>query len=188
MFYRLLAAAVAMLCLLASPADARRQHLLNSSQRAGVSTPQFQPSPERLSDQSQWVALGSASMAQSAGALPHRTQYASLSSSAVSYSNPLSFSAAGNYGPRPGRWCGWWLRQQVGQDPGMEFNRARLWAKWGSPAGGPRVGAIVVWQSHVGKITAYSGSGCTARVISGNDNNAVLDREWNVCGAIAFRM
>jgi len=33
-------------------------------------------------------------------------------------------SAAG----RPAAWCGWYMRSQVGSDPGPEYNLARTWA------------------------------------------------------------
>ena len=57
-------------------------------------------------------------------------------------------------GPRPGRWCGWWMRTQLGGGP--EYNLARNWAKRGRPLNGPRVGAVVVWAHHVGMITGRS--------------------------------
>src|ERR1700721_1673552 len=59
---------------------------------------------------------------------------------------------AGHSSGRPGAWCGWYMRSQVGSDPGPSYNLARSWASYGSNAGGPQVGAIVVWRPHVGKI------------------------------------
>src|SRR5687767_11297002 len=55
-------------------------------------------------------------------------------------------SARRGVGPRPSRWCGWWMRTQKGG--GSELNLARNWKNWGRPTG-PRVGAVVVWNHHV---------------------------------------
>lgn len=85
---------------------------------------------------------------------------------------------------RPGRWCGWYMRQRKGVAD-RTFNLARNWTRWGSPTQ-PQAGAIVVWRSHVGEIVSYSG-GCTAVVHSGNDGGGVRTRERNICNAIAFR-
>jgi hypothetical protein len=62
---------------------------------------------------------------------------------------------------------------------------ARNWARVGAPARGPRVGAIVVWRHHVGKITAVEGG--RIRVLSGNDGHAVRDRWRSTRGVIAYR-
>ena len=86
--------------------------------------------------------------------------------------------------PRPHAWCGWWLRHQLGVAD-KAYNLARNWAHFGSPSGGPAIGAIVVWGHHVGIITARNGSGWVIK--SGNDGHAVRERERSVRGAIAFR-
>ena len=44
-------------------------------------------------------------------------------------------------GGRPRAWCGRYMRQQVGGDPGPQYNLARSWAHYGSNAGGPSIGA-----------------------------------------------
>jgi hypothetical protein len=78
---------------------------------------------------------------------------------------------AGSAGGRPHAWCGWWARQQVGQDPGPEFNLVTSWRKWGSQTG-PVPGAIAIWRGarHVGKVvSAESGEVCTT---SGNSGGA----------------
>ena len=62
---------------------------------------------------------------------------------------------------------------------------ARNWASVGRNAGGPRVGAIVVWRNHVGIITGRAGSQWIVK--SGNDGNAVRERPRSIAGAIAFR-
>lgn len=88
-------------------------------------------------------------------------------------------------GPKPGKWCGWWMRTVFGGS--AEYNMARAWAKRGTSAGGPRVGAVVVWPHHVGLITGRSANGQWI-VKSGNDGNRVRERARSVSGAIAFRI
>ena len=86
-------------------------------------------------------------------------------------------------GPRPARWCGWWMRTQKGGGP--ELNLARNWAKWGRSSG-PRVGAVVVWSHHVGMITGRNAAGQWI-VKSGNDGGRVRERPRSVQGAV-FRV
>lgn len=86
-------------------------------------------------------------------------------------------------GPRPARWCGWWMRTQKGGGP--ELNLARNWKNWGRPSG-PRVGAVVVWSHHVGMITGRTASGQWI-VKSGNDGGRVRERPRSVAGAV-FRV
>ncbi len=88
-------------------------------------------------------------------------------------------------GGRPAAWCGWYMRSKVGADPGPEYNLARSWAHYGSNAGGPSVGAIVVWPHHVGKIVGQENGQWI--VESGNDGHAVRTRPRSLAGAIAFR-
>lgn len=88
-------------------------------------------------------------------------------------------------GGRPRAWCGWYMRMVTGiTDPSL--NLARNWARVGSNAGGPRVGAIVVWRHHVGRITGMASNGQWI-VKSGNDGHAVRERPRSLAGAIAFR-
>jgi uncharacterized RmlC-like cupin family protein len=86
---------------------------------------------------------------------------------------------------RPAAWCGWYMRSQVGADPGPQYNLARAWAHYGSNAGGPSVGAIVVWPHHVGKIVGQQNGQWIVQ--SGNDGHAVRARPRSLAGAIAFR-
>jgi hypothetical protein len=86
---------------------------------------------------------------------------------------------------RPRAWCGWWLRHQVGRDPGAAFDRARTWAQWGHPAP-PGPGVVVVWPHHVGLITGQAAAG-RWMVRSGNDGHAVRERPRSLAGAIALR-
>jgi len=91
--------------------------------------------------------------------------------------------ASSGVGPRPARWCGWWMRTQLGGGP--EFNLARNWAKWGRPSS-PQVGAVVVWPHHVGIITGRAANGQWI-VKSGNDGGRVRERPRSVTGAV-FRV
>ena len=86
-------------------------------------------------------------------------------------------------GPRPRRWCGWWMRTRRGGGP--ELNIAWNWSRWGSPTV-PQVGAVVVWRHHVGEITGQTASGKWI-VRSGNDGGAVRERARSVAGAV-FRI
>jgi hypothetical protein len=86
---------------------------------------------------------------------------------------------------RPAAWCGWYMRSQVGADPGPQYNLARSWAHYGSNAGGPSVGTIVVWSHHVGKIVGRENGQWI--IESGNDGHAVRTRPRSLAGAIAFR-
>lgn len=99
----------------------------------------------------------------------------------VSYSNPSR--GPYNAGPRPGRWCGWWMRTQRGG--GAHLNVAWNWSKWGRPSG-PQVGAVVVWRGHVGEIVGRASNGQWL-VRSGNDGGKVRTRARSVAGAV-FRM
>lgn len=86
-------------------------------------------------------------------------------------------------GARPGRWCGWWMRTQKGGGP--HLNLARNWRGWGRPSG-PQIGAVVVWQHHVGMITGRTAKGQWI-VKSGNDGGRVRERARSVAGAV-FRV
>lgn len=87
-------------------------------------------------------------------------------------------------GGRPRQWCGWWMRTQKGGGP--EYNLAANWRRWGSNAGGPQVGAVVVWSHHVGMITGRTAGGQWI-VKSGNDSGRVRERARSVSGAV-FRV
>jgi hypothetical protein len=91
----------------------------------------------------------------------------------------------GRSGGRPAAWCGWYMRQQVGADPGPAYNLARAWAHYGVNAGGPSVGTIVVWRHHVGKIVGHENGQWLVQ--SGNDGHAVRTRPRSLAGVIAFR-
>lgn len=83
-------------------------------------------------------------------------------------------------------WCGLYMMQLKGkQDPRLA--RAVEWARIGTSAGGPAVGAVVVWPHHVGEIRGGPDRFGRYLVHSGNDGNAVRTRWRRVDGAIAFR-
>jgi hypothetical protein len=86
-------------------------------------------------------------------------------------------------GPRPRRWCGWWMRSQRGGGP--ELNVAWNWRHWGRPTV-PQVGAVVVWRHHVGEIVGRAANGQWI-VRSGNDGGRVRTRARSVAGAV-FRI
>jgi hypothetical protein len=90
-----------------------------------------------------------------------------------------------HYAGRPSAWCGWYMRTQVGSDPGPSYNLARSWTHYGSNAGGPSIGAIVVWRHHVGRIVGRENGQWIVQ--SGNDGHAVRTRPRSIANAIAFR-
>jgi len=87
-------------------------------------------------------------------------------------------------GGRPRAWCGWWLGNQLGMS-NRSLWLARNWASVGHNAGGPRVGAVVVWPHHVGIITGRTAGRWI--IESGNDGHTVRERPRSIAGAIAFR-
>jgi hypothetical protein len=91
-----------------------------------------------------------------------------------------------HYARHGGAWCGAYMRHVFGvADP--RLNLARNWASAGSNAGGPQVGAVVVWPHHVGVIRGGPDSNGDWLIESGNDGHAVRTRYRSLRGAIAFR-
>jgi hypothetical protein len=91
-----------------------------------------------------------------------------------------------HYARHGGAWCGAYMRRVFGVgDP--RLNLARNWAGVGSSAGGPQVGAVVVWPHHVGVIRGGPNSSGEWLIESGNDGGAVRTRYRSLRGAIAFR-
>jgi hypothetical protein len=87
----------------------------------------------------------------------------------AAYGNAAKPAYSGGAGGRPHAWCGWWARQQIGQDPGPKFNLVASWRQWGSQTG-PTPGAIAIWRGarHVGKVVSVdSGQVCTTSGNSG---------------------
>ena len=94
-----------------------------------------------------------------------------------------SLTGGSGLGPRPGKWCGWWMRSQLGGGPA--YNLAWNWRHYGSSTSA-QVGAVVVWRHHVGIITGQASNGQWI-VKSGNDGGRVRERARSVSGAI-FRI
>jgi hypothetical protein len=91
-----------------------------------------------------------------------------------------------HYARHGGAWCGAYMRHVFGvSDP--RLNLARNWASVGANAGGPQVGAVVVWPHHVGVIRGGPNGDGEWLVESGNDGHAVRTRYRSLRGAIAFR-
>jgi len=91
-------------------------------------------------------------------------------------------------GPRPGRWCGWFMQVDTGvtsRGTGLNLNRAIEWSRVGHPAS-PGIGTIVVWRHHVGKIVGQTDKGQWI-VRSGNDGRRVRERPRSIANAVAFR-
>ncbi len=91
--------------------------------------------------------------------------------------------ASNGVGPRPSKWCGWYMRTQLGGGP--SYNLAANWRNYGRPTSA-QVGAVVVWNHHVGIITGRSSNGQWI-VKSGNDGGRVRERARSVSGA-SFRI
>ena len=127
------------------------------------------------------VFLSSAMMLGPAASLP--SPFAKAASSKAATKNILKPASRGrqSVGPKPARWCGWYMRTQLGGGP--EYNLARNWAKRGRPLNGPRIGAVVVWPNHVGIITGRTQDGHWI-VRSGNDGGRVRERPRSVTGAV----
>lgn len=122
-------------------------------------------------------------MASSLAAVPAEAFPSPFADGASQKPAKASRGASYSIGPKPARWCGWWMRTQKGGGP--ELNLARNWANWGRPSG-PRVGAVVVWSHHVGMITGRTPDGQWI-VKSGNDDGRVRERPRSVQGAV-FRV
>lgn len=88
------------------------------------------------------------------------------------------------------RWCGCWLEHYFGlSDPALW--RALNWQGVGQPAAGPAPGVIAIYRrgrngGHVGVITKVIGPGLIV-LLSGNDGNAVRERERSTDGVISYR-
>ena len=110
-----------------------------------------------------------------------RGRYRSSERSSLGY-NSASRVSYSRYkaGPRPRKWCGWWMRTQRGGGP--QFNVAWNWRKYGRPAS-PQVGAVVVWRHHVGQIVGRASNGRWL-VQSGNDGGRVRTRPRSIAGAV----
>jgi hypothetical protein len=129
-----------------------------------------------------WKSNAKHHVANSYGRYAARKSYglSARKSTAPKITVTASASARVGVGARPARWCGWWLRTQLGGGP--ELNLARNWKSWGRPSGA-QIGAVVVWSHHVGIITGRAANGQWI-VKSGNDGGRVRERPRSVAGAV----
>ena len=82
--------------------------------------------------------------------------------------------------PRPGAWCGWWLRRHLGVPksafPAYSYNIARAWLHVRSPAPHGCTGCVAVFSrgsgGHVGLVESWDGGGNPV-ILSGNFNGGV---------------
>lgn len=95
------------------------------------------------------------------------------------YVNSVTYARMSGSRAKPKRWCGWWMRTQLGGGPSL--NVAYNWRHYGSPSS-PRVGAVVVWRHHVGMIVGRNSKGWIIR--SGNDGGRVRERVRSLKGTI----
>ena len=164
-------AALAMLLVpLAGVADARPHKSTNgaSSHAANVASTKRAKSAKRTSK-------------RKSAASRSRQRTASLSRPAgISYLGAYAHAGSYSAGPRPRKWCGWWMRTQRGGGP--ELNVAWNWRNYGRPAA-PQVGAVVVWRHHVGEIVGQAANGKWL-IRSGNDGGAVRTRPRSIAGAL----
>ena len=105
----------------------------------------------------------------------------------ISCSTPkLGGVTVADSGDRPLEWCGWWMRQHLGQHYGPEFNVARNWLNVGRPLEAPRPGAIGVKPHHVFQVVQVIDRGHVL-AISGNDHNTVMTRIRPTSDVIGWR-
>lgn len=87
-------------------------------------------------------------------------------------------------------WCGWWMREHIGQQLHRtipsDYNQAIAWAHFGHAAPGPAPGVIGVKRHHVVQVVKVLGPG-RILAISGNDGHKVKTRERSTAGIIAWR-
>jgi uncharacterized protein (TIGR02594 family) len=92
---------------------------------------------------------------------------------------------------RPRLWCGWWLANHLGyKDKSLHFALNWLDDKRFTRVAGPAVGQIAVFRrgkrgGHVGIVKGVPGPGRII-LLSGNDGNAVRQRERSTAGIIGY--
>jgi hypothetical protein len=194
---RILLAAVACLFAFGSSAEARTHHYRHYAHHAHHERYHAHRVARRyrhrMMDQQQFAdvrfgaqsTFGESAPVFNTGFAPGQQPAAGRRSTSREYSRFAGSEYRRPTGGRPAAWCGWYMRSQVGADPGPQYNLARSWAHYGSNAGGPSVGAIVVWPHHVGKIVGQENGQWIVQ--SGNDGHAVRTRARSLAGAIAFR-
>ena len=92
---------------------------------------------------------------------------------------------------RPSMWCGWWLAHHLGySDSKLHYVLNWLDDKRFMRVAGPAVGQIAVFRrgkrgGHIGIVKGVPGPGKII-LLSGNDGNAVRQRERSTAGVIAY--
>ena len=92
---------------------------------------------------------------------------------------------------RPQMWCGWWLSHHLGyKDRNLYYVLNWLNDKRFMRVPGPAVGQIAVFRrgkrgGHIGIVKGVPGPGKII-LLSGNDGNAVRQRERSTAGIIAY--
>jgi len=92
---------------------------------------------------------------------------------------------------RPSMWCGWWLAHHLGyKDRNLYYVLNWLDDKRFTRVSGPAVGQIAVFRrgkrgGHIGIVKGVPGPGKII-LLSGNDGNAVRQRERSTAGIIAY--
>ena len=159
-------AAAALAVIVASTAEARRRP---------QALPQDPPVQSVSTEWPQWAFPN-----QTEGASPARETGARRRSGRRGHEGAVAVARHHGLGPRPGAWCGWYMRTRHGGGP--EMNVAWNWRRYGNP-GSPQVGAIVVWHHHVGEIVGQASNG-QCIVLSGNDSHRVRQRPRSIAGAV----
>jgi hypothetical protein len=169
-FYANLVVAMLVACFAATSAEAARRPAHTA--------------PVETSVWSLWDApAASERQARPARAYKGRASTPRAARPAREVSSSRSAPSHSGVGPRPAKWCGWYMRTQLGGGP--EYNLASSWRRYGS-ATSPQVGAVVVWPHHVGIITGQTASGQWI-VKSGNMSGRVHEGPRSVSGA-TFRI
>lgn len=179
MYLRILAAAAAAMTFsFVATAEAKPWDYWDDRVHSRVGDDEDQPSRRRTSRSSRVSERQSVDDADEAPSRRRTSQATRVASRQVSDDGDSVGNRSG-LGPRPGAWCGWYMRSRHGGGP--EFNLAANWRKWGSP-GSPQIGAIVVWDHHVGEIVGKADNGQWI-ILSGNDGGAVRTRPRSIAGA-----
>lgn len=190
--------AVVFVCLFSVNADARERHKATGLHPdCGVTMPCVAPyasTPDQARvTRGRYIArqMGfGAAIEKRAVRAPKERQAVSYGAPSPSIGYTVTQAVSQVIGGRPSgcparAWCGCWLASHLGiSDRSLWL--ARNWARVGHSAGGPQVGAIVVWRHHVGKIKAVEGN--RILVLSGNDGRAVRERWRTTSGVIAYRV
>lgn len=137
------------------------------------------------------VTFSLALLSNPAEARPHRhrthqvVQECAFFCPQVAVPTPVVRSAGraitGGGDPRPGAWCGWYLRQKFGIAD-KRFNLAWNWARL-RPRAEAAPGHFVVWAHHVGELVSHV-AGDIWVIESGNDGHAVRTRPRSIRGAV----